>query len=222
MNPYIYHEETKHHFNRLARSLGYLDWANQPEPFRFYERAEIIKLPLGLKDPDCPYKALYEPVCEEQPFTLGTISKFLELSLGLSAWKSIPGSSWALRMNPSSGNLHPTEAYLIIPHLNGIEGIFHYNPYLHALEKRASLPEEISEEIKEFYRTECFFVVLTSIPWREAWKYGERALRYCLLDTGHAIGSIRFSANLNGWKVRYISGISDKDLEKLVGFHKTE
>jgi len=32
-----YHAETKHHFHRSARSLGYLDWANQPNPFRLYD-----------------------------------------------------------------------------------------------------------------------------------------------------------------------------------------
>jgi hypothetical protein len=26
-----YHQETKHHYDRYARSLGYLDWAAQPE-----------------------------------------------------------------------------------------------------------------------------------------------------------------------------------------------
>src|SRR6266436_609357 len=33
----LYHEQTKHHFHRYAKSLGFLDWANQPNPFRFYE-----------------------------------------------------------------------------------------------------------------------------------------------------------------------------------------
>ena len=32
-----YHQATKHSFHRFASSLGYLDWANQPNPFRFYE-----------------------------------------------------------------------------------------------------------------------------------------------------------------------------------------
>lgn len=27
-----YHERTKHHVGRYARSAGYLDWANQPNP----------------------------------------------------------------------------------------------------------------------------------------------------------------------------------------------
>ena len=75
-----------------------------------------------------------------QKFTRETIGAFLELSLGLSAWKSIPGNSWALRVNPSSGNLHPTEAHLILPTLPGVTaGVFHCNSYLHALEPMSML-----------------------------------------------------------------------------------
>ena len=29
-----YHERTKHHPDRYARSLGYMDWESQPAPFR--------------------------------------------------------------------------------------------------------------------------------------------------------------------------------------------
>ena len=45
----------------------------------------------------------------------------LELSLGLSAWKVYGTSRWSLRINPSSGNLHPTEAHLILPAMKGLE-----------------------------------------------------------------------------------------------------
>ena len=41
-----YHIQTKHHFNRYARSMGFLDWANQPDPFRRFAGAELIPLPL--------------------------------------------------------------------------------------------------------------------------------------------------------------------------------
>jgi hypothetical protein len=134
----LYHEQTKHHFHRSARSLGFLDWANQPNPFRFYEGVTAVRLPLLQNGPPAwpkhsasgaplepvrrgegpasEHLALYERSRNAfRDFTGETIGAFLELSLGLSAWKSIPGNSWALRMNPSSGNLHPTEAYLILP-----------------------------------------------------------------------------------------------------------
>jgi hypothetical protein len=29
-----YHERTKHHYHRFAASVGYMDWATQPDPFR--------------------------------------------------------------------------------------------------------------------------------------------------------------------------------------------
>ncbi len=48
--------------------------------------------------------------------------------------------SWYLRMNPSSGNLHPTEAYAVLPArewLPGGAGVYHYAPLAHALEQRA-------------------------------------------------------------------------------------
>ena len=59
------------------------------------------------------------------------MSLFLELSLGLSARKEIADSGWYLRMNPSSGNLHPTEAYAVLPALEGLPGgagVYHYAP----------------------------------------------------------------------------------------------
>jgi len=54
-----YHQETKHHFSRYARSLGYMDWANQPDPFRRYEGSPLIPLPL-LKPDAAPLSPLYE------------------------------------------------------------------------------------------------------------------------------------------------------------------
>jgi SagB-type dehydrogenase family enzyme len=220
----LYHEQTKHHFHRYARSLGFLDWANQPNPFRFYEGVTPVRLPLLQKDPASEHLALYERSRNTfQDFTRETIGAFLELSLGLSAWKSIPGKTWALRMNPSSGNLHPTEAHLILPPLPGVTaGVFHYNSFLHALEPRADVPESLWQHIKEHFRMDGFLVALTSIFWREAWKYGERAFRYCQHDVGHALAALSFSANLLGWKVTWLNAVSDEEISRLLGFDQTQ
>jgi nitroreductase len=61
---------------------------------------------------------------------------------------------------------------------------------------------------------------LSSIYWREAWKYGERAFRYCHHDVGHALAALSFSANLNGWKVTYLNTLSDEELATILGFHQ--
>ena len=219
-----YHAETKHHFHRSARSLGYLDWANQPNPFRLYDGLTPVKLPFAPQDPHASYVDLYERTRNRfRHFSIENLSLFLELSLGISAWKSVSGSQWALRMNPSSGNLHPTEGYVILLQHSGPDpGVLHYSPLLHALEPRTQFPQELCECLRSHFQTDGFLFSLTSIFWREAWKYGERAFRYCNHDVGHAIASTSFAANLLGWKMTYLSDVADEDIARLLGFHGTQ
>src|SRR2546426_1788309 len=114
-----YHERTKHHFARFAPGPGQLDWANQPDPFRRFEGAPLTRLPLLAPDdePRPPaYESLYAPgaVATSAALDLRSLSRLLEYALALSAWKEAGGTRWALRVNPSSGNLHPTEGYVLI------------------------------------------------------------------------------------------------------------
>ena len=105
-----YHKQTKHEFNRYARSLGYMDWANQPDPFRRYEGAPLLRLPLlaATDEPISPsYDSLYSSeTILSQSVNLNSLSRFFEYSLSITAWKEHGGNRWALRSNPSSGNLH--------------------------------------------------------------------------------------------------------------------
>jgi SagB-type dehydrogenase family enzyme len=215
-----YHEATKHHYDRYARSAGYMDWQNQPNPFRSYKGAPVLPLPLLKKDPPAAYTDLYSRKNNSwQSLTIDTIAGFLELSLGLSAWKAVPGSRWSLRMNPSSGNLHPTEAHLILPPTGPIKSaVYHYNALDHVLEKRADIPSELWQSIVSHFGVEGFLIGVSSIFWREAWKYGERAFRYCNHDAGHALACVSFSANLFGWKATYLNALSDGQIRTVLGF----
>jgi SagB-type dehydrogenase family enzyme len=213
-----YHERTKHHLHRSARSPGFMDWDNQPNPFRFYEGAKRIRLPLIHADRARLYQELYERPHEVEPIRLESIGALLELSLGLSAWKNDGFSKWSLRMNPSSGNLHPTECYLILPEMEGAHScLAHYSPYLHCLEVRSELDKANAETLSS---SEGFGIVLTSIYWREAWKYGERAFRYCNHDVGHAVAALCFSANLLGWTTTLVRSVSSRDLDEALGLDR--
>ncbi len=135
--------------------------------------------------------------------------------MGLSAWKAYRDSRWALRVNPSSGNLHPTEAYLVH------DGhILHYAPLEHGVEERAVLPYDAWTTF--LGGGQGFLVALTSIQWREAWKYGERAFRYCQHDVGHAIAALRISASLFGWTLRLLPEWSDDQIAALLGVDRDE
>ena len=111
---YRYHDGTKHDFDRFAPSLGYLDWASQPRPFRSFDGAPVFSFAPGADVAPVTYARLFEPgSVDPLPLTAATIGVFLRHALGLSAWKAYRGVRWSLRVNPSSGNLHPTEGYIV-------------------------------------------------------------------------------------------------------------
>ena len=223
---FAYHERTKHHFNRQARSLGYMDWPNQPNPFRYYEGALQTKLDVHRQPRPLPYDRLYEKdALPAQPLNLESLADFFRYSLALSAWKEYGSSRWALRINPSSGNLHPTEAYALLPPLSGVSDaptLCHYVSELHALERRASLSEEVWRHLTNMLPDGSFLLGLSSILWREAWKYGERAFRYCQHDIGHALAALRFSAVLCGWDLQLAQGWSTVDMAMLLGLDRRD
>lgn len=217
-----YHELTKHHFDHYARSLGYMDWETQPIPFRFYENTNRVALSLLKQDPKATVSELFtRRVFDKRRIGLEVISGILELSMGLSAWKSTAQSRWSLRMNPSSGNLHPTETHVLIPNADGLSsGMYHYNPFLHALELRATFPDELSEKLYKLLGGEGCYIAFTSIFWRESWKYGERAYRYCNHDVGHAVAAVSFAANLFGLRLAALCELSTDQQKNVLGFDK--
>lgn len=218
-----YHERTKHRPDRYAVSLGYMDWANQPDPFRTFAGIERIDLPHPGLRPTPTFDDLFAPSPSAQGLDANLIGRLFYHSLALSAWKQAPGTKpWSLRINPSSGALHPTEAYLIcgpIPGLIEQPGVFHYGPYAHCLERRCRLSAEHWKRLTDDLPDPCLLVGLTSIYWRESWKYGERAFRYCNHDVGHAVGAVACSARALGWELRLVEGIADEDLARLLGTH---
>ncbi|MBI2340208.1 MAG: SagB/ThcOx family dehydrogenase [Deltaproteobacteria bacterium] len=224
-----YHQETKHHFFRYAHSVGFLDWANQPDPFRRYPGAPLIPLPILKADEEPlspPYEHLYGPrPVARTPIALRALSRFFEYALALSAWKQVGEVRWALRSNPSSGNLHPTEGYLLIggvPGLAPTPGLYHYAPKEHGLERRADWTQETFESLMKDFPPHAFLFGLSSVHWREAWKYGERAFRYCQHDAGHAIGTARIAAQTLGWRMMLLEGLSDDTIAVLLGLDRSK
>lgn len=219
-----YHEATKHHFRRYAASPGYLDWDNQPDPFRRFEGCSRIQLPFAARDDFPSFNALLGGSrIEPHTFDLGSLGIFFEHSMALSAWKEYQGSRWALRVNPSSGNLHPTEGYVVLP--PGLpspgEGLVcHYAPGEHQLEIRSRIPRELWTKAFPDFPADGFLLGLSSIHWREAWKYGERAYRYCQHDIGHALAALSFSAAMLGWRVLLLDTSSDEEVAALFGLDR--
>src|SRR6202044_2930334 len=191
-----YHEFTKHTVEKLRRSQHYLDWANMPNPYRHYEDVPLLDLPADPPAPQIPalevlegklgnafandaeQNAVAKDGAENAVAKDGSafLSRLMFYSASISAIKRAAASTYALRVNPSSGNLHPTEFHFCTRGLVGWpDGLYHYRPSSHLAEQRA-----IGDFVSKLTDTDAPLVfVLTSIAWREAWKYRDRAYRYC-------------------------------------------
>jgi SagB-type dehydrogenase family enzyme len=214
---FAYHQSTKHTYHSVRMNAHYLDWSNQPGAFRTYDGAPGIALP---PDPGFPNVGTFAAMAalsggaksfggnsgapEQIIPDLGWLSRFLWHSMAVSAWKKAPGGGhrYSLRVNPSSGNLHPTETYLALRGFTGIgDGLYHYRADRHALELRSpgAWTGQLSQSLEIPWAAQSQLIVgLTSIFWREAWKYRDRAYRYCCHDLGHATMSLLLAARALG------------------------
>jgi SagB-type dehydrogenase family enzyme len=179
-----------------------------PDPFRHYEGVPLIDLPADPPPPNISTLAVLagHNGCDESADWIAFFSRLLFYSASISAAKQAPsGDRYALRVNPSSGNLHPTEFHFACP-----SGIYHYRVSSHMLEQRAT---------GDFGPLEF---LLSTIVWREAWKYQSRAYRYCLHDAGHAWQALALAAAAIGCDARAVASFDDAAIAKRFELAKDE
>jgi hypothetical protein len=110
-----YHQSTKHRLDGYAAGPDTLDWDAQPDPFRRYLGAPLTELPLKADAVATRWAELFAPGCiSTRALDRDALGLLFELSFALSAWKQHGPDRWAMRVNPSSGNLHPMCRWPII------------------------------------------------------------------------------------------------------------
>ncbi len=239
---FAYHQATKHTYHSVRTNARYLDWHNQPNPFRGYEGVPSIDLPPEPGFPNSGTFAAMAALAENTQLSaeappehaapiqldLALLSRLLWHSMAISAWKKVPGTGarYSLRVNPSSGNLHPTELYVALRDFTKMEGgLYHYRADRHAIElrSRGAWTQHLSRALEIPWASESpLIVALTSIFWREAWKYGERAYRYCCHDVGHAMMSVLLAARALGLPGGSVAHFSDLRLARAMGLAESD
>jgi SagB-type dehydrogenase family enzyme len=218
-----YHESTKHSFESLRRAPHSLDWANMPDPFRHYEGVPVLDLPADPPVPELSALEVLHGVSAGAPAREGPtlLSQLLFYSAAISASKHVQstGHRYALRVNPSSGNLHPTEFHFRTRGLKDWpDGLYHYRPSSHMAEQRAL--GDLGTQLAGSSAPIVF--ILTSIAWREAWKYRGRAYRYCLHDIGHAREALSLSARAIGCDSFAAGHFPDDEVAQFCRLHEDE
>jgi SagB-type dehydrogenase family enzyme len=218
-----YHGSTKNSVESLRRAPHLLDWANMPDAFRHYEGVPVLDLPADPPAPEVPVLAVLHGISGTTPAGdgPGLLSQLLFYSAAISASKRVlsTGERYALRVNPSSGNLHPTEFHFLTRRLKDWpDGLYHYRPSAHMAEQRAR--GDFNFDLADNSAPIVF--ALTSIVWREAWKYGERAYRYCLHDIGHAWQALALAAQAIGCDTFAFGHFPDDEISQFCGLHSDE
>jgi SagB-type dehydrogenase family enzyme len=159
----------------------------------------------------------------ETPVSLNNLTNIIYNAYGLtSAITMTFGVEQKLRGVPSGGALYPLELYVAAFRVDGLAaGIYHYNVEAHSLElvREGQFDEEFGRAAfyEDMFKTVSAAFVLTAVPKRSAFKYGERAYRFMNLEAGHVGQNICMTAAALGIGCLMLGGFYDDDIDSLVG-----
>ena len=193
----------------------------QPDPYRRFAGAASVQLDVYEAENGLRYESLYDGGVPVAVPDHDSLSRLMYFGLALSARKYYRDQYWSLRVNPSSGNLHSVECYLATDAL-GDACLYHYAAESHALTQRARFDDSTFARLNVGLPGGSFLLGLSYVPWRESWKYGVRAYRYCQQDLGHALGALRFSAALLGWRIRLLPEVTDTRTQAVMGLDRDD
>ena len=216
-----YHEETKHSELSIRSSAHYLDWDNKPNAFKFYSKIPSMALPVDFPTPDQNVVTMIEKdqvtrsVNTNKDLDIRLLSSLLFFSSGITRQIKFPHGKYLMRAAPATGALYPIEVYVLSTEINGLRaGIYHFCPGQFTLtnlrkgDYRLLLAEAAgdSDQIKN----SPFTIILTSIAWRNAWKYQARSYRHWFWDSGVIAANLIAIAKSFGLDSKLILGYIDK------------
>lgn len=208
-----YHERTKYDPETIAKKARSLDWSQQPVPYKEYKLGTTYDLKPYLNDP---------PKDEENWEKWHRLSRFLLLSYGVTAKLQTPsGDNILLRSAPSAGGLYPAEVYLVVRGLSFLPpGLYNYQCQSH------SLIHFWEDSVWSDLKAACFWhsslentelaIVISSVFYRSAWRYEDRAYRRIFLDTGHLLGNLELAGSLCDYRPHLIGGFNDQEMDELL------
>lgn len=135
------------------------------------------------------------------PATLSQLSRILYLGSGVIERRQMENNTWGLRGAPSPGGLYAIDTYCYVRSVSNVaEGLYFYDPDRHVLGQTHCRADDeslinIMPSLKQELLNSCFTIFLVSVMSRIKFKYGERAYRFALLETGHMAQNYLLTSN---------------------------
>ncbi len=223
-----YHEETKHSEISVRMSAHYLDWENKPSPFKIYRNLPSVLLPHDFLSPQEPALRAIRGLpakAKGASIDIRVLAEILFFSAGLTRKMKIGGGEpYYMRAAPATGALYPIELYVISGEIPGLSaGVYHFNPldfalvrlregdYKGELDAAAGCEESLTSPVS---------IVLTSLAWRNAWKYGARSYRHWFWDSGVIAANLIATCSSEGLEARLDIGFVDSEIDGLLGLEQ--
>jgi SagB-type dehydrogenase family enzyme len=239
----IYHENSKLRRHQLGATILSVIPFFAPDAFMYlannfqsYSFCEKIKLPKNLEldgnigDVIKNRRSIRHFTSE--PLLLEEVSTILYYSYGITNSYDIKerytGKEITIyeRVVPSGGGLYPIDLYVGILNVEEIDhGIYHYNVKEHCLEKLKVFDENSKSKFLDAFPVESvvdvenagIIIMLVGSFWRNAIKYGGRAYRYTLQESGHTAQNIYLCTTALNLGCVALGGFYDDELNNFIG-----
>src|SRR5438876_6140367 len=221
---WAYHEATKHSYLSIRANPHFLDWANQPLPFKIYPTLERLRLPGEVRPSGiAALSAIAKSIPAETVAVpdLGPVAQLLYLSAGITRQRKYPGGEIYFRAAACTGALYEVELYLVCGDLANLEaGLYHFAPAEFGLRRlrvgdyRAVLVEATAAEPAIAHAP--VVIACTCIYWRNAWKYQARTYRHFGWDNGTVLANLLAVATALGLPAKVVCGFADAQVNRLL------
>lgn len=219
-----YHEATKHSYASVRRDLHFLDWSNQPLPFKIFRDLDPFPLPRQWEESGVgalsAISTVVDPKEKRMP-DLQDLARLLYFSAGITRRREHAGGEILFRAASCTGALYEIDLYLVCRDLPDLRaGVYHFSPHdfsLRALREgdyRGVLAAAAGEERHLLHAP--LVIVSTGTYWRNAWKYRARTYRHFGWDNGTITANLlAISASL-GLSARVVLGFVDEIVNRLL------
>lgn len=227
-----YHEATKHSYASVRTNPHFLDFGNQPLPFKIYPALDPSRMPTEVRQTgvaalsaiaaSVPAQTLVQTNVQTNTAPdLEAVAQLLYLSAGITRQRKYSGGEIYFRAAACTGALYEVELYLVCGDLGDLQaGVYHFAPAefglrrLRAGDYRSVLVEATGGEPAIAHAP--LAIVCTCTYWRNAWKYQARTYRHFGWDNGTLLANLLAVATALGLPAKIVCGFVDATVNGLL------